>query len=473
VQRLEAENSALKAQQAPQDAGLETEINRLNERMAAGTNLRSCASQIRLGGEFRYRAAYVDATFNDFLLPTPTEGKGPNFDNDGSGYYGDMRTRLNFQYDFGSDVTAFAELQAHSAFGEDITGPFDDQDGNDPVGNVGMYQSWLVIRNIFGGGCGGSGLSARIGRQEIVLGNQFQFGNADWYNGVVHDGIRVDWKSNCWGLTLIASKLTSTDGDFNQLWSYGNFHNDDELYSAYFSLKSIRALLIDAYWIFFYGHGLGFAQNSGTQLGWDGGFLYPGGTAYINTFGVRIGGTINIGCGLDYSIEGAIQDGTSSGRDTDGVTVEAELGWTFTRRNHFRIFARGLWAEGPDQSSTGYLTLYPNRHSNTGFRARYGLADLIPMENVQTVQLGLHFDPACNWTLGVTGLYAQADETGGFNGDDAYGTEIDVWAEYRHSANLTLGAGVAFVMPDDFGSAVTGLSDDTQFVGYLQARLVF
>jgi hypothetical protein len=470
VQRLEAENSALKAQQAPQDAGLETEINRLNERMAAGTNLRSCASQIRLGGEFRYRAAYMDATLQQPLVATPT-GKGPDFDDNATGYWGDMRTRINFQYDFGSDVTAFAELQAHEAFGEDATGPINELDGNDPVGDVQMYQSWIEMRNLFGG-CGGRGVSARIGRQEIVLGNQFQFGNADWYNGVVHDGIRVDWGSNCFGLTLIASKLTSTDGDFNQVWSYGLTHDDDELYAAYLTIKSIRALQVDAYWIYVNGHGGG-AHNSGTQLNWDGGFLYPFNSAYFSTFGLRLGGTFRVGCGLDYNIEAAYQTGTSGPVDVEGISVEAELGWTFTRRNSFRIFARGLWAEGPDSDSTGYLTLYPNRHSNKGFRARYGLADLIPMENVQTVQLGLHFDPACNWTLGVTGLYAQADNDFGFAGDDAFGTELDIWAEYRHSANLTLGAGVAFVWPDDFGTAVTGLSDDTQFIGYVQARLVF
>jgi hypothetical protein len=477
VQRLEAENAALKAQQAPQDAGLETEINRLNERMAAGTNLRSCASQIRLGGEFRYRVAYIDGETGAFgnLVPTPI-GKGPVEGNgfegeDVSGYYGDMRTRLNFQYDFGSDVTAFAELQAHEAFGEDITGPIDELDGNDPDGDVQMYQTWLEFRNIFGG-CGGSGLSARIGRQEVVLGNQFQFGNADWYNGVVHDGLRVDWKSNCWGLTLLASKLTTLDGDFNQLWSYASGHDDDELYAAYFTLRSIRALSIDAYWIYVNGHG-GFAHNSGTQLFLDGGFLYPNATAYFNTWGARIGGTIGIGCGLDYSVEAAIQDGHTGDLDTDGVTVEAELGYTFSRRNHFRIFARGLWAEGGDDESAGYQTLFPNRHSNTGFRARYGIADLIPMEGVQTVQLGLQFDPTCNWTLGATGLYAQADNDFDFEEDNASLSEIDIWAEYRHSANLTLGVGLAFVLPDDFGGVDTDLLDDTQFIGYVQARLIF
>jgi hypothetical protein len=462
VQRLEAENAALKAT-APADAGIETEINRLSERMAAGTNLRSCASAIRMGGEFRYRVAYMSLDQEPFVTIPGGDGQEPT--DDGDGFYGDMRTRLNFHYDFGCDVTAFAELQAHDAMGEDSDGPIDEWDGNDSDGDVGMYQTWLEVRNIMGN----SALSARIGRQEIVLGNQFQFGNADWYNGVVHDGLRVDWKSNCWKLTLLALKLDSTDGDFNQIWSYLNDHDNDELYGAYFTLGSIKNVSLDVYWMYVNGHGV-FALNSGVNPG--PGFLYPTLSAYYHTFGARLGGTFNVACGLDYNIEGAIQTGEASGADVDGFAVEAELGLTFSKSSRFRIFARGLFAEGADDESVGYLPLYPNRHSNGGFRARYGIADVIPMTNIVTAQVGLHFDPACNWTIGATGLWAQSEE--GFQDDsDDYGTELDIWAEYRHSANLTFGAGVAFVFLDESGAAFTGLSDDTQFVGYLQARLVF
>jgi Alginate export len=464
VQRLEAENATLKAQ-APAEVGLDTEVNRLSERMAAGTNLRSCASAIRMGGEFRYRAVYASLDLLPLLTPTP--GDGIDTDTDLDGFYGDMRTRLNFQYDFGSDVTAFAELQAHSAFGQDIDGPINEWDGNDSDGNVGMYQSWLEIRNLFGN----CNISARIGRQEVVLGNQFQFGNADWYNGVVHDGLRVDWKGNCFSLTLLAMKLTSEDGDFNQIWSYLNDHDDDELYAAYFTLKSIRNIAIDAYWIYINGHGV-FALNSGANSG--PGFLYPGLSAYYHTFGARLGGTLRVGCGLDWNVEAAIQTGTSGSADTDGFTAEAELGYTFSRSSKFRVFARGLFAEGGDADSTGYLINYPNRHSNGGFRARYGIADLIPMTNVATIQLGFQFDAACNWTLGATGLWATADENLGVAAEnDDYGTELYIWAEYRHSSNVTFGAGVALVFPDDFGQSVFGLTDDTQIIGYLQARLVF
>jgi hypothetical protein len=461
VQHLEAENAALKSSQgAPQEAGLETEINRLSERMAAGTNLRSCASQIKLGGEFRYRATYVTLDNED------DDDGGQDPDADFDGFYGDARIRLNFQYDFGSDVTAFAELQSHFAFGEDEDGPIDEWDGNDSDGDVGMYQAWLEFRNIF---CRPE-ISARIGRQEVVLGNQFQFGNADWYNGVVHDGLRVDWKGGCFGLTLLAVKLDSTDGDVNQLWSYFNDHDNDELYSVYATLGSIRNISIDAYWIYINGHG-DLALNSGANLGT--GFLYPlSPSAYYHTFGARFGGNLNVFCGsgLDWNVEGAIQSGENNGLDTDGATIEAELGITIGRSNRFRVFARGLWAEGGDDDSTGYLINYPNRHSNTGFRARYGIADIIPMTNVLTAQLGAHFDPACNWTIGATGLFAESDNDDPFTGEPTdYGTELDIWAEYRHSAQVTLGAGVAVVWPDDD----TGFGDNTLFLGYVQARVIF
>jgi hypothetical protein len=315
----------------------------------------------------------------------------------------------------------------------------------------------------------------RIGRQEVVLGNQFQFGNADWYNGVSHDGVRVDWDSECWSLTGLALKLTTLDGDRNQVPSYFTDHDDDELLSLYFTLKSIKCTEIDVYWIYVNGHG-GFAQNSGASY-FVTPFLYPLSNAYYHTLGARIGGTFNVACGLDYNVEAAVQTGethlTGFELDTDGYAGEAEVGLTFSKSSRFRVFARGLFASGGDDDGAGYLINFPNRHTYGGFRARYGLADLIPMSNVVSLQLGAHFDPHRDWTLGATGLWAQTDEPvfGGPDGD--YGTELDLWAEYRYSPLITIGAGVALVFPDEAGETIWQTTDDMQFVAYLQARLMF
>ena len=94
------------------------------------------------------------------------------------------------------------------------------------------------------------------------------------------------------------------------------------------------------------------------------------------------------------------------------------------------------------------------------------------MTNVHSAQLGASFDPACKWTIGATALWAQTDKGIG-GGNNTYGEEFDLWAEYRHSANIGIGAGVAVVVPDTAGEILWGVTDSTQVVGYLQARLVF
>ena len=96
------------------------------------------------------------------------------------------------------------------------------------------------------------------------------------------------------------------------------------------------------------------------------------------------------------------------------------------------------------------------------------------MTNVETVQLGVHFDPACNWTLGATGLWAQTEQGRRRRASTtSYGTELDIWAEYRYSPLITIGAGVGGRRAGRLGRDPLGHDDNTQFVGYLQARLVF
>jgi hypothetical protein len=494
LKSIKSENAELKARLdggANGTSALETEINRLQDCCdpCNATVVHSGANPVTLGGEFRFRR-YTSLGDNIVTPKVPPDGISPGFNQDEhDGHWTDARVRLNFRYDFPCDVSAYAELQTHWAFGDDPTGPIDDWNGSNTVGDVGMYQAWLETRNMF---CRRE-LSARVGRQEIVFGNQFQFGNADWYNGVVFDGGRVDWTTKCWTLTGLMLKLSSIDGDINQISSFRVPHDDDELYGAYLTLTPNKCTTIDFYWLYVNGHGGASGQrsvNSGAnagfgnnpELGFPGvlGFLYPGSEAYWHTFGARIGGTLNLLCGVDYNLEGAYQTGdvhdlelTGEDVDVDAFTVEGELGVTLEKPHHVRVFGRALFAEGPEDGDVGYLILYPNRHSNTGFRARYGLADLIPMTNVFTAQLGAHFDPFCNWTFGATGLWATTDNPVGDGLDDDYGTELDLWGEWRYSKQLTFAGGVALVWPDDQGEILWGISDETQVIAYLQARLWF
>jgi hypothetical protein len=474
VSSLETENATLKSAAADTaGADLELQINALTDRVVTGSTLRSAADPVTLTGEFRFRNSW---SFGDLAN-----------DSEHDGSWTDALVRLGFMYEFTREVVAFAELQSHWAYGDDaatsaatgffggggIGGNFDNGTSLD----VELHQAWLEIRNIFGR----SELSNRTGRQEVVLGNQFQFGNADWYRGWSFDGTRWDWDSESFSLTALVMKLATADGDFNQLSSFFTPHDDDELYSLYFTLKTIANHELDLYWIYVNGHGSATGSGSGNSGGSLGNAVGGpfGGTAYYHTIGGRIGGVFpDIAAGLDWNLEVAYQFGdanvTGGGNaDIDGLAVEAELGITFNKSSMFRLYARFLWAEGADGDDSGYVPLYPNRHSNSGFRARYGIFDLVPMTNVVTFQVGMHFDPDPAWTLGATVLWATTDEEFAGVDDDDYGWEIDVWAEYRYSEHLVFNAGLAFLFPDDSGVAIWGTDDDTQFLMYMQARLLF
>ena len=479
LQDLRAQNAALTSKvealsttvEDQNEADLTVHINELADRLVAASTVNSGADPVTLTGEFRFRSAH---SFGDLA------GGG---EHDGS--WTDSLVRMGFMYEFSDDVTAFAELQSHWAYGRFVStsaaaaifggaGAASFDNGTSLA--VQMHQAWLEMRNVFNM----EQLAVRTGRQEIVLGNQFQFGNSDWYRGWSFDGTRWDWDDEEFSITALILKLSSAEGDFNQLSSFFFPHDDDELYSLYFTLKCIANHELDLYWMYINGHGAATTGSgiSGSSVGNAVGGPY-GGTAYYHTIGGRISGVFpDIVEGLDWNLEIAYQFGDANfaggEQDVDGVAVEAEVGLTVDRDSLFRVYARFLWAEGADSQDSGYIPLYPNRHSNAGFRARYGIFDLIPMTNVITLQGGIHFDPAQDWTLGATVLWATVDEEVlGTSLNEDYGWEIDVWAEYRYSQELVFNAGIAFLFPDDSGVATWGTDDDTQFLGYVQARLLF
>ena len=471
VSSLETENAELRGSVTTQnDSELELQINALTDRLVAGTTVKSAANPVTLTGEFRFRNSW---SFGDRFA-----GANAGNDDEHDGSWNDALLRLGFQYEFTRDVTAFAELQSRWAFGNGVSTSGNLAAENGTTTPVRMHQAWLEIRNIFGR----AEFSSRTGRQEIVLGNQFQFGNADWFSGWSFDGTRWDWDSENFSLTGIVAKLRSADGDFNQFSSFATPHDDDELYSVYFTLKTIKNHELDLYWIYVNGHGGAADFGSGISVGSLPtlvGSNAGGQTSYYHTLGARIGGVFpDIAAGLDWNVEGAYQLGDQNAAgagelDIDAFAIEAEIGITFNKDSMFRVYIRFLWAEGPENNELGYRPLYPNRHSNSGFRARYGQFDLIPMTNVLTIQGGLHFDPAENWTLGATFLYAEQDNNTVATNDEELGIEVDIWAEYRYSEHLVFNVGVALLFPEDAGEALWLVDEDLQFLGYIQARLLF
>jgi len=493
IEELRAEVTNLRAQVAATpavaDTTLEERVNALSESLDyAGTTVNSGANPITIWGSARTRSGWTfDRDFGAFNDDAA----------DDSGSYVDASFLVGFDFQVDPDVKTRFSIKSNGLYENGDT-PGDE--ANSQLSEVDLYEGYIEFSNIFGR----KEFGAREGRQEIVLGNEFQFGNNDYFSGETHDGSHWWWNSDNFALHFLWTKLAIQD-NFNvannpyTTSGAGNGYDDDELYSLYFTLKSIQDFVLDAYWIYFNGHNGGTDGTLGNGLGTPstgdvtrdgGGFDF-----YYHTFGIRLAGVFAVAAGLDYNLEFAYQTGNltdGTNLDVDDLAIEGEVGLTFSEESKFRVYIRGMFAEGAEGNSTGYIPLFPERHSLTGEgndahggkygnrRARYGIMDIIPMDNVWSIQLGLTFDPAKDWTLGLTALYAEHDEdviTNVATLDNGLGFEIDAFAEYRYTKHTTLGGGIGAFFPDDGapfnGGGFVGNDDSVAFLFFLQARVAF
>lgn len=499
---LARENAELRGQLKASpvaDTSLEERINALAENLDyAGTTVKSEANPITIFGQARIRSGWTfDRDFGADVSLTGggTGGLAPEDNEDDEGSFVDAVFLVGFDFDLDRDVMVRFSIKANGLYDNgDTNAPDASSSKNSNLGEIDAYELFIELRNIFGR----KELGAREGRQEIVLGNEFQFGNNDYFSGETFDGSHWWWDSDNFTLHFLWAKLSVTNDFSPRNWPYtpagaGDGYDDDELYSLYFTLKSIQDHEIDLYWIYFNGHGSDAAGDSFGTLGNPLGGL-SGADFYYHTFGARIGGVFAVAAGLDYNLEFAYQTGDLTDLpagaidDVEGFAIEGEVGITFDSTNHFRIYIRGMFAEGsdPDDNDTGYIPLFPERHAHavagdhTSRRARYGIMDIIPMANVWTIQLGLTFDPSQDWTLGLTALYAEHDEDVSVVGggvDDGIGFEIDAFGEYRYSTQTTFSGGIAAFFPDDgapfANGGFVGNDDDVAFLFFMQARVLF
>ena len=518
-QRILAENVDLRTTATVEDSALEQRINALAESLdyAAGTTVNSVANPITFTGEFRVRSGWtIDRDFGGGTFNSSSN----NNDADDDGSFQDAYFQVGLTFDFSRDVTTYFSIRSNGLFNNNDTpdsgssssggssggGPFSGSSSSSSgssgrsLTDLELDEAWILTRNLFGR----KELSAKTGRQTIVLGNEFIFGDNDFFSGETHDGTHWLWSSENFDLHFIFAKLDISESlntrDHPFVFAFDGSDNtgfdDDELYAVYFTLNTIKDHVLDLFWVYFNGNSGGSFGTLGNPLGTSdvngvakGGF---GSKFYHHTVGFRLGGVFNVAAGLDYNINFAYQFGDikdSSDTDAGGLAVEVEVGITFDANNNFRLYARFLFSEGGEDGDSGFIHLFPERHSHgnrddhTAYRARYGIMDIIPLHNVLSIQVGVTFDPSADWTLGLTVLYATTDEdvstpTGE---EDQIGFEIDIFAEYRYSAETTFSAGIGFFFPDDAAPLKTSGSadfagsdnDDVAVLFYVQTQVVF
>lgn len=389
--------------------------------------------QVQVGGQIRIRGNYMD------------------LDSLGNSSFVEQRTRVNVTADFSEDVSAFIELDNYHVWGRDEDTPFTSWYlcGNNFRGSndaVYMYQAYIEARNMWD-----SLLRMRVGRQEIMLGNQFLIGNNDTsslFYGRPFDALRLTYGNEEFSIDAIAAKLSENFGDFGD--------DDMDLYVLYGSYMGIEDIVLDAYWMYV-------RDDDGTI----GTLLIDGVDIDLHTLGLR--GASVIGA-FDFELEAAYQIGDVEGVrnpwfrlfnreadvDIDEFAVNAEAGYTFDVAWQPRVFAHFAYLGGgdPDKSwwnndrTMPFSRLFSNVEYSEfldGWTGSNGA-----LSNVFVYGLGVQVQPSEVIGLKLVASYLEADEALNRHQDDTtLGWEIGLYGTYAYSEDLVFRAGYAHFFGGD------------------------
>jgi hypothetical protein len=407
-------------------------------------------------------------------------------------------------------ITALTEFQAYGTFANNsyVTTPNPQQLPKsfsfsllaEPYEQIGLYQGFLRASNV-----GLDGFRTTLGRQEIVLGNQLLFGNNSFYDGTVHDAVRLDygvrtgpWRDDFAISAFYAKEAASDNGIPGPIFDF----DEDEFYAVYatYAPKS-EPWSIDGYWSFFNGRsalngGGDFIATGSTAFYFDGAYT-PLILGHFHTFGLRgQWNSIALGGGfLTTSAEIAYQTGADSSlnidEDGDGINDfphRSIHGWNIELASNFRFYdpqrsessdlrpllgfqyyyaSGGGLNVGVDDGnpsndfheSIGFQPMYVNRHfehqraDRDDMTAlyypgggRYGNMDAIPLDNVHAFKLAFSVMATPELELGVGIVHAITDSNQGY-GSSVFGTELDVFGTYFYRTNIQFGANVSVFFP--------------------------
>jgi len=171
--------------------------------------------------------------------------------------------RLGLNYAISQDVDMFTQLQYSKNWGGAATGAnglnANDSSSQTGISNgsvLGVRQAFIMIRNL-----GIDGLSLKVGRQLVVMGNHRLFGHFDWNNQAFsHDGVTFQYNQptyEIWGGWLHAANgdsVSNTAGSGASAGAVtstaGGGQNADMLFTR-IAFKPMAGLAIEPLWVWF------------------------------------------------------------------------------------------------------------------------------------------------------------------------------------------------------------------------------
>ena len=353
-----------------------------------------------------------------------------------------LRTRINVGVRANEDVKAFVQFQDSRVWGQENS----TLNGNAPLFDV--HQAYFTVSNVFD-----TGFNAKVGRQEINVGNQRLVGAVGWHNvGRSFDAARFMYKAEKGSLDIFAARLVGStgtpDGD-NLFGAVGTYPIDDG--------KRIEALVLFDNSTFPIPAGADADENTLSRI-----------TAGAAAYGKE--------AGFDFELEGYYQMGDAFEAATGELgsiaayLASAKVGYLVNEENGMRVGGLFTIVSGDDDAADGdinnFNTLFATNHKFYGFMDYFigagsfarGLQDL-----------GLSFGMKANDQTSISiDLHNFSAPQAPAGADDVLGNEIDFTVNHKYNSALTIVAGLSAFMPgDDFGG------EDTAFWGYLSTIVNF
>jgi hypothetical protein len=291
----------------------------------------------------------------------------------------------------------------------------------------------------------------RVGRQELVFGEQRLVGHLNWANNArSFDGVRATITRAPFKFDVFATSLVTIQPDAFDKSGAGN-----RFYGFYGSTTRVIPKATVEPFLFW-------RQSEGLTL-------ETGGVGDIHqaTIGARVAGKLPRD--FDYGIEMAGQTGTVATDDVRAWAGHWVTGKTFTTApSKPRPFIEFNYASGDRDPKDGvrgtFDQLYPTFHD------KIGLADQVSWKNVDHLRGGIELKAKAQWALSGSyhsfWLASATDALYTANGTAVtrsiagtagrfIGQEVDAQAVYTYSSQLQIAGGYAHLLPGEFLQTMT------------------
>jgi len=326
-------------------------------------------------------------------------------------------------------------------------------------------------------------LSVKLGRQELVYGDQRLVGHFRWNNNArTFDALKVRWQNALFGVDVFTGGLV-----YNDHKNLNKSNSQDHFSGAYFNFPTLaKNEIVEAY-LFARNVERGIVTDNWTGVAAP--FRFPG-AQDLYTAGLRIRSKPLAYGAWDYGVEAMHQFGNRTAV-FPATTVAAALAAPRLKQDAYALVLQGgyTWTEHPWQPRLGVLYSYASGDKSSAdgtsqtfqnlfatTHLHYGYMDLNSLQNLNDLRLVFSAKPRANISLAAEMHFQRLDQTtdfwynvagvprnftgaavgsgGGFRINPAYGkslgTEIDLIAGWTFRPYAQIEAGVARYYRGDY-----------------------